>query len=135
MYVPPYYVNDCSAETFERFKSDPGRIVDEILKLREGKPIIIRFGSYWGRPSHWRQDDVVDERRTCLETYAASSEQVSAGIGTPFISSLDILNGTDHDLDPEDLGYIGVDKVHMSEEGIRLLSDQIWDLGISPVQR
>ena len=131
---PPYYVDDCSLETLEQFQSDLRKIVDEIQDLRGGKPIIIRFGSYWGRPGYWEADDAVEECRTCLETYSTAIEQVAKQFGIPFISFMDILNGADHNLDPEDLGYIGIDNVHMSEEGMRLLADQIWDLGVSPVK-
>lgn len=132
---PPYYVADCSPETFERFQSDLRGIIDGILDLRDGKPTIIRLGSYWGRPSSWERDNARDACRACVETYTDAIEQVAEEYGVPFVSFLDILNGPSHDLDPDDQGYIGTDNVHMSEEGIRALADSIWSLGISPARR
>lgn len=131
---PPYYVDDCSIKTLEQFQSDLREIINGIQDLRAGQPVIIRLGSYWGRPGNWESDGAVAECRLCLETYSAAIEQVANEYGIPFISFLDILNGADHSLEPDDLGYIGVDSVHMSEEGMRLLSNQIWELGVSPTK-
>jgi hypothetical protein len=129
---PPYYVADCSPATFQQFQSDLRSLVDEILRLRAGKSTIIRFGSYWGRPANWEQDQALDACRACLETYSDAIEQVASEYGVPYVSFLDILNGPNHLLDPQEQGYIGADNVHMSEEGIQLLTDEIWRLGITP---
>jgi len=132
---PPYYVENCSLDTFDKFQSDMREIVLEIQNLRGDQPVIIRFGSYWGRPGNWEADNAVENCQSCLETYSAAIERVAEEFDIPFISFMDILNGPDHTLEPGDLGYIGIDKVHMSEEGMGLLADGIWKLGITPVQQ
>jgi len=134
---PPYYVEDCSLATFEKYQDDLKDIVLEIKKLRDGKPVIIRFGSYWGRPGNWKSSkssNAVDACQKCLETYSAAIEEVAQEFGIPYASFMDVLNGPDHNLDPKDLGYIDTDYVHISESGTELLGDQIWDLGLSPIK-
>ena len=126
---PPYYVNNCSLESFSQFQADYRSIIDEIIRLRDGKPIIIRFGSYWGRPGNWGEEDIVHSCMTCLETYSKAIEQIANEYNIPFRTVLDVFNMPDHRSDPADMGYIGEDGVHASEVGQRIFAQSIFDLG------
>lgn len=131
---PPYYVEDCSPATLDTFQSDLRNIILEIQKLRGDQPVIVRLGSYWARPGNWEAEDVIQSCQACLETYSQAVEEVAGEFGIPFISFLDILNGPSHDIEPDSQGYIGSDNVHISETGMEMIANQIWELGLSPIQ-
>ncbi len=131
---PPYYVENCALETFEQYQADLRAIIREIITLRQDKPTIIRFGSYWGRPGNWLETDGDAVCMECLETDAKAVEAVAGEFGFPFATALDVLNGQNHDQEPDALGFIGEDGVHTSQSGAQEIADQIWDLGIAPIQ-
>lgn len=132
---PPYYVNECSLSSFDAFQADLRQIVLEILALRGEQPIVVRYGSYWGRPGNWKDESLISACMQCLETYSQAIGEVASEFGIPYASVMDPFNGVNHDLEPDDLGYIGDDRVHASQAGVQVIADQIWQLGIEPVQR
>ncbi len=134
-FYPPYYVAECSLASFDAFQSDLRQIVLEILALRGDQPIVIRFGSYWGRPGNWADESLTSTCMTCLETYSQAIGEVAAEFGIPYAGVMDQFNEVNHDLEPDDLGYIGGDHIHASQAGVQVIADQIWRLGLEPVQR
>jgi hypothetical protein len=133
-FYPPYYVDECSLASFEAFQADLRQIVLEILALRGDQPIVIRFGSYWGRPGNWVDESLISTCIACLETYSLAIGEIAAEFGIPYAGVMDQFNGVNHDQDPDDLGYIGDDRVHANQTGVQVITDQIWQLGIEPVQ-
>lgn len=70
----------------------------------------------------------------CLETDAQAVGMVASQFHIPFAPVLDVFNSPGHNQEPQDLGFIGEDGVHASQVGAQAIADQIWELGIEPIQ-
>lgn len=132
--TPPYYVDDCSPETFEQYRADLDAIYEEILTLRSDAPIIIRaFDAYNPIYSLYRESGVYDECVRCWENYNEAIHQAAAARNVPIAHVYDAFNGPNHDEDPRDKGYIGPDGEHTSETGRKTIADLLWELGYEPL--
>lgn len=130
---PPYYVNDCSMETFEIYAADLNAIYDEILRLRGGAPTIIRAFEYWHRPSLWEEDGVQDACKVCMDKVNATLREAAAAHNVPIAQVSDVFNSPARDEDPSEKGYIGADGLHASDEGQRVIADLLRRLGYDPI--
>ncbi len=108
----------CAPETWITYKSHLRSILDEIDKIRQRKPLILRMTDVF-IPVHasWKKEGVDDVCTTCLENYAAAIREVAEEYGVTVVSTLDGLNGPDHLYDPTEKGYIGPDGMHLSDAG------------------
>lgn len=128
------YVNSCTAESFEQYTSDLQAIIDKILILREGKPTVIRFFSYWLRVDWFIRDGALQECLQCTDNLFQSIEKAGSKYDIPVANIMDAFNGPNHELDPNEAGYIGEDNAHTSEIGQELLAESIHSLGYNPVK-
>jgi hypothetical protein len=126
---------DCSPETLETFAADLGAIYEEILRLREGSPTIIRtFEHFAQNPDDWREAGVDDECTRCYEKINAVIRQTAKEHGIPVAPLHDVFNGPNHDQDPREAGYM-VHTWKLSEAGRQAIADQLRELGYEPVNQ
>ena len=131
----PFYVVDCSPQTFDAYREDLRTIYEHIFQLRGDSPIIVRaFDAYNPLYSAYRERGVFDECLQCWENYNEAIHQVAAEYGVPVAPVFDTFNGSDHSEDPREKGYISSDGQHTSGEGARVIAGLLRDLGYEPTR-
>lgn len=114
-------LQSCDPDTFTTYKAHLGAMIDEIYKIREGRPIILRMTNiYIPYHSSWKEWEVDDTCTKCVVTSLKTIQQVAEEHGVPLANTLVAFNGEDYLLDPVDTGYIRVDGTHLSDKGAQL---------------
>lgn len=127
------YVNDCSPETFDAYGADLEAIYREILALRGDSSIIIRaFDAYNPLYSVFREHGVYNECVRCWENYNEAIHQAAAVHNVLVAHVYDAFNGSNHDEDPREKGYIGDDGVHTTGAGRDVIAELLRELGYEP---
>ncbi len=127
------YVNDCSPETFDTSGADLVAIYGEILALRGASSIIIRaFDAYNPLYSVFREHGVYDECVRCWKNYNESIHQAAAVHNVLVAHVYDAFNGSNHDEDPREKGYIGDDGIHTTGTGRDVIAELLRELGYEP---
>jgi hypothetical protein len=128
-----YDIIDCSPETLEAFAADLDGIYEEILRLREGSPTIVRTVEYhaWS-PDDWREAGFEDECNQCLDNLNAVIRRTAEQHGVPVAPMHAVINGPNHDQDPREAGYTG-ETGRLTEAGLQAIADQLRQLGYAPV--
>jgi hypothetical protein len=130
----PYYVNDCSPESWDVFKEHVDGFIEEILALRGGKPtVIIAVDFYNPFLSGWKEAGVEEECTRCWEHRNEAIRQSAEEHGILFVSRYDAFNGPNHDQDPREKGYIRSDGLLPSEAGQRFFADLLLAAGYRSV--
>jgi len=116
----------CTAGAFEPFKAELGAIYDEIAKLHQGRPLIVR-GSDLYNPliSLWREQGIDEACRVCWEGMSTAARQAAEEHGVTFVSVYDAFNGPNHDEDPRTKGFIREDGEHTTEAGAQLYAETL----------
>ncbi|MFC2026324.1 hypothetical protein ACFLUC_03930, partial [Chloroflexota bacterium] len=110
-------------------------IYEKIFALRNGNPIIIRAVDFYNPliSSH-RDNEIEKECTLCFENFNKSVQMAAEEFNIPLVSVFDAFNGTNHDEDPREKGYIGSDGVHSSEEGQQVIADILSKVGYVPTE-
>jgi hypothetical protein len=109
-------------------------IFDVVFELRSGQPTVIRtFDYYSGMLVDWGEAGIEPECTTDWEAQAASIHEAGDDYGVLTASFYDEFNGTDHDEDPREKGYISVDGFHPSTEGTATQVEVLHALGYDPI--
>jgi hypothetical protein len=132
----PVPLVDCSTETLEAFAADLDAIYEEILRLRNGSPTIVRTLEYFApHLTSWREGGVEDECTRCYEKMNAVIRQTAEEHGVPVAPMYEIMNGPNHDQDPREAGYVIPNSVRLTKAGLQAIADQLRDLGYEPVNQ
>jgi lysophospholipase L1-like esterase len=127
--------DDCTPELYEPYIENLKAIYDEILALRKGKPTIIRAVDFYNPIiSRHRANNVEVECTQCFEIFNSAVRQAAEAYNIPLISVYDAFNGSNHDEDPREKGYIGSDGVHASEQGRQVIADLLSEAGYEPIE-
>lgn len=123
----------CAPETYVAYKADLAAILDEIIKIREGKPLILRMTDFY-IPVHadWKPAGVDEVCTACFENSSQAIHQVAGQYGVPVVSTLDGLNGVDGMQDPREKGYIRSDGIHPSDTGAEFVAKLLQQSGYEP---
>jgi lysophospholipase L1-like esterase len=95
--------------------------------------IVRAFDAYNPLYSVWREHGVYNECMRCWENYNETIHQAAAAHNVPIAHVYDAFNGSNHDEDPREKGYIGYDGIHTSDQGKQVIADLLRDLGYEPV--
>jgi hypothetical protein len=135
-----------STSVMERDAPPPGTAADyqpysdiladlyaEIWKLREGAPTVLRaIDLYNPVISAWREAGIESECTAHWELWSSVIRDAAEAHGAVMVSTYDLFNGTAHDEDPREKGYIGPDGEHTTAEGAAAIADAIAAEGFSP---
>jgi hypothetical protein len=125
-------LNSCAPETFATYKAHLGAFLDEIDKIREGRPLILRITDYYlSFHSVWNENGVDEICTTCISNSLEAVQQVAKEHGVPLANTLVALNGEDYLSDPREAGYIGYDGAHLSEAGAQFVATLLQQTGYS----
>jgi hypothetical protein len=120
----------CSPENFNIYKTNIGMVIDEIYKIRGGRPLILRMTDvYIPEHSRWTLWGVDEECTACLGASAEAIRQVAEEHGVPVADTMTGFNGNDYMLDPVEAGYIREDGVHPSETGAQFIATILQQTG------
>jgi len=120
---------DCSPPVVAQYKTEMGALADEILSLRKGQPTIIRtYTRFMPFYRLWKSAGQFEEFQRCVAALDAAILQVGAERGIVVADVGVALNGTHHDQDPNDLGYLS-DGIHENEVGAKIVADVFRKLG------
>lgn len=127
--------DDCSLELYEPYIENLRAVYENILALRMGKPTIIRATDLYNPLiSIHRNRNMEDECTECVENFNTAVRQAAEAFNIPLVSIYDAFNGSNHNEDPREKGYIGADGIHASEEGRQVVADLLSAAGYEPIE-
>ncbi len=120
----------CAPEKWTTYKTHLGLVINEIYKLREGRPLILRMTDlYIPVHSSWVKFGMDEVCTACLVALSEAVRQVATEHGVPVADTMNGFNGDDHLSDPVDLGYIMNDGIHPSDKGAQYLAAVLQQTG------
>jgi hypothetical protein len=126
----PYYVKECSPQSWDVFKEHVDGVIEEILALRGGKPTVIIAADFYSPfLSEWKEAGVEEQCTRCWEYQNEAIRQSAEEHGILFVSRHDAYNGPNHDQDPTEKGYIGIDGLLPSEAGQQFFAELLLAAG------
>jgi len=122
--------DSCASETLTTYKAHLGAFIDEIYKLREGRPLILRMTDLYN-PLHsiWKANDVDDVCTACFRNVTDALRQVAEEHGVPLADTMVGFGGKDYMSDPVEAGYIGPDGEHLSDAGAQFVATLLQQTG------
>jgi lysophospholipase L1-like esterase len=125
---------DCSPQTVSAYKAEHDAIITEIFSLRKGLPTIIRaYNLYTPWYREWKEWGKYDEYRRCVGAFNAAIQQAAEEHGVLMADVHSAFNGPNDDEDPNDKGYLQIDRVHPNDVGARVMADLFRKLGYEPI--
>ncbi len=119
-----------TTEGFAPYKADLVEVYDEIARLREGRPLILRAtGIYLPTISVWRDKGIEGECGAFWEGITAAARQAAEERGVQFVDTYAAFNGPDHDQDPRTQGHMKDDGEHLSEAGAQFYAKLLQQSG------
>jgi hypothetical protein len=125
-----------TAETLQPFREQLTTIFDEVVKLRDGRPTLMRsLDLYVPVVATWRKAGVYDACTADWSAFADVQREVAAAHDVPLVSMYDAFNGPRHDQDPVTKGYIGPDGIHTTAAGKSVILGALDATGYDLVAR
>jgi len=123
-------LTSCAPEKHATYKTNLGLVIDEIYKLREGRPLILRMTDLYIPVHASYKAYYMDEVCTaCLSSFADAIRQAAAEHGVPVADTMAGFNGKDYMSDPVEAGYIGPDGIHISDKGAQYIASLLQQTG------
>jgi hypothetical protein len=127
--VPAY-----TADDFAPYVGVLGDIYDEILRLRDGAPTIVRAMDFYNPwLDVWEENGVAEACTAAWQEFSAAAERAAGEAGVPFVSMYDLLNGPDHQQDMGEAGYLTGAMWQANEAAGTLMVDALAATGYAPV--
>jgi len=122
------------------FRETLGDVYDEIERLRDGAPtVLIGIDAYNGLYAAQREAGIVDECRAFFEWFSSVQRDIAEEQGAMWVSTHDVINGPDHDIDALEAGSIGssdampgLKDYEPNEVGSAMIADALANLGFEP---
>ncbi len=123
-------LTSCAPEKWATYKTNLGLVIDEIYKLRDGRPLILRMTDLY-IPTHasYKANDMDEVCTVCLSSFADAIRQVAAEHGVPVADTMAGFNGKDYLSDPVEAGYIKSDGIHPSDKGAQYIATLLQQTG------
>ena len=124
----------CGPETWEQYEADLRAIFDEIFRIREGRPVVLRtHDAYlpWGPVATWQACDQLQICAACWGAWSDAIHRAAAARGVPVAGYYAAFSGTNGD-QPLPSAWT-IDDVHPSKAGAGELADVMADLGYETV--
>jgi hypothetical protein len=119
-----------AADSFAPYQADLIAVYDEIARLREGRPLILRAtGIYLPVISVWREKGIDGVCGAFWEGQNQAARQAANERGVPFVDTYAAFNGPNHDEDPRTKGLIREDGEHPSEAGAQFYAELLRQSG------
>jgi hypothetical protein len=127
-------VGTCDPRSFTVWIEDLKSIWGEILRLRDGKPTILRGTDlYAPYMVDWQKNGIYDDCLQCWMNISNAARQAAEAYNIPFLSRLDAINGPNHDINPRALGFIVEDGEHPTPLLAQFTAQKLAELGYEPV--
>ena len=127
--------DDCTPELYEPYIENLKAIYEGMLALRNGKPTIIRAVDFYNPIiSRHRARSIEVEWTQCWEIFNSAVRRAAEAYDIPLVSVYSAFNGSNHDEDPREKGYIGSDGIHASAEGQQAIADLLSESGYEPIE-
>ena len=122
-------LNTCAPETFYTYKAQWEAVLDEIDKIREGRPLILRMTTeYIPIHSDWLKYGVDAVCTICFGYSPEIIRQVAEAHGVPLADTMLALSGKYKLSDPP-AEYIGPDGIHPSDAGAQFIASLLQQTG------
>ena len=120
---------------YEPYIENLKAIYEGMLALRNGKPTIIRAVDFYNPIiSRHRARSIEVEWTQCWEIFNSAVRRAAEAYDIPLVSVYSAFNGSNHDEDPREKGYIGSDGIHASAEGQQAIADLLSESGYEPIE-
>jgi hypothetical protein len=124
----------CSDKQFARYTTDLKAIWAKIFEIRAGRPTVLRaIDAANPFAGAWKENHVLDACNACWSCTSTAPRQAAEAYHIPFVSRYDAFNGINHDQDPAQKGYVGIDGIHPSDSARQLTAKLLGKLGYAPV--
>jgi hypothetical protein len=122
-------LKSCAPETWATYQNDLGVFLDEIGKIREGRPLILRMTTAYN-PLHssFKENGVDDVCTKCSGYISEAIRQVAEQYGVPVADTMFGLNGKDYTSEIQ-AKYIGPDGIHLSDAGAQYIATLLQQTG------
>lgn len=122
-------LKSCAPEKSTYYKADLGAVIDEIDKIREGRPLILRMTTFYiaWHPS-WLKNGLDEVCTTCIGSSSEPIRQVAAEHRVPVADTMVELNGKDY-MSEIPAGYLRADGSHPSDAGAQFIATLLQQTG------
>jgi hypothetical protein len=122
-------LSSCAPDNWDTYKTNLGLLIDEIFRIREGTPLILRMTDlYIPLHSYWIKYDVNEVCTACLGSFSEAIRQVADEHGVPVADTIVALNGKDFKSEIPS-GYIRTDGVHLTDSGAQFVATLLQQTG------
>lgn len=120
-----------TVEDWQPLRDVLDQIYDEIWKLRDGQPTIVRaYDIYNGAGvSAWTEVGIEEECTANWEVQTQVVREAAEANGAGFVSLYGIFNGPNHDEEPREKGWIAEDGFHANEKGNQVIAEALAAIG------
>jgi hypothetical protein len=123
----------CGPETYTKYVEDLKGIWQEILKLRGGKPTVLRATDIYNPlVSQWNDCRLAEACDACWTNMSNAARQAADAYQIPFLSRYDAFNGPEHTEDPREKGFIRSDGEHPTDEANQFTAGLLAKMGYAP---
>ena len=121
-------LKSCAPETWATYKAHLEAVLDEIDKIREGRPLILRMTDFY-IPVHsiWVENGVDEVCTTCFGYQSEAIRQVAEEHGVPVADTMVGLNGKDYKSEIP-AGYLR-DGIHPWDTGAQFVATILQKTG------
>ena len=124
-----------TVEDWQPYRDVLDQVYDEIWKLRDGQPTIIRtYDVPWGLVAAWKELGIEAECIANWEIKAQVEREAAEANGAGFVSLFDVFNGPNHDEDPVEKGWMKDDLMHAGDEGLDVIAATLAAYGFEVSQ-
>jgi len=112
------------------FRETYGSMLDEVLSLASPSDTIIRtMDFYYPYVGKDQEKGIYNQNKRYWQKFNKSIVQAARKRGIPVATVFAAYNGLDGNDDPVDKGYIASDRLHPSEEGMKVIAEEFRKLG------
>lgn len=118
-----------TVEDWQPYRDVFDQVYNEIWKLREGQPTIIRtYDIPLGYLAPWTELGIESECTANWESQFQVVREAAEANGAGFVSVMDVFNGPNHDEDPFEKGWM-FDSIHPNDEGFDIIAELLTAYG------
>jgi hypothetical protein len=124
-----------TVEDWQPYRDVLDQVYDEIWKLRDGQPTIIRtYDIPVGYLAPWKQLGIDSECIANMMVMGQVIRDAAEANGAGFVSTFDVFNGPNHDEDPVAKGLMDDDLLHANEAGRDIIAELLAAYGFDVSQ-
>jgi hypothetical protein len=117
-------------EDWQPYRDVLDEVYGEIWEARDGRPVVLRAHDiYNGFIAPWRELGIEPECTANWEVEMQVIREAAEANGAVFVSFFDAFNGSGHDEDPREKGWMQDDGMHANEEGGAVAAEALIGVG------